>query len=256
MNINVSYLLSKIFCIKNYSPFIARELKKKQYYKGLLRKTDTLLHSQLVDYINKAFGNKKLKILDWGCGEGALAEYLSDSGHDVVAVDIDSSSWKGNKSIFFEIDFNNNEEVSKFIEKYSDEFDLIVCVEVIEHIESPWDLVRQLRCFNCDVILTTPNISSWWGRFWFFVTGDLWGFTERSWTDPGHINPVGFNEVMGLLADVGFEVKEVFPGGRLPIIWLYNWKRFLVSLLMATLRPFMRGYKDGWVLCFHACSKK
>jgi len=36
----------------------------------------------------------------------------------------------------------------------------------------------------------------------------------------------------------------------LPVIWLYNWKRTLISLAMLPVYFIMRGYKDGWVLCF------
>lgn len=236
----------------NYAPFIARELKEPRYYKGILQKTDTGLHEQLADYIQLAFGKRHLRILDWGCGEGALSEKLSDDGHDVLAVDIDSTAWKGNKVNFIQLDFNNNKAIEDFVDQHIGHFNLVLCVEVIEHIEAPWTLLRQLRRFDCDLILTTPNISSWWGRFWFFLTGDLWGFTQDGWVDPGHINAINVTEMSNMLNDVGFQVNKIFPGGRLPIVWLYNWKRILISLMMIAFRPFMRGYKDGWALCFHA----
>jgi len=241
---------------KNYAPFLAREVKEPKYYKGILQKTDTGLHEQLVNYIYASFGNRPLRILDWGCGEGALSEKLSDDGHDVLAVDIDSTAWKGKRANFFQLNFNNPAAVDDFVNQHIGQFDLVLCVEVIEHIESPWSLLRQVRRFGCDLIVTTPNISSWWGRFWFFLTGDLWGFTQNGWVDPGHINAISVTEMTNMLNDVGFEVNQVFPGGRLPIIWLYNWKRTLISLVMLVFRPLMKGYKDGWALCFHARVKQ
>ena len=89
-------------------------------------------------------------------------------------------------------------------------------------------------------------------RFWFFLTGELWGFNPESWSDPGHVHPITPTEMRGLLRENGFECREVMAGGNLPVIWAYNWKRLLVSLLVLPLRLMMRGEKDGWVLCYHA----
>lgn len=239
----------------SYAPSVARELKAPTYYKGILRKTDTGLHDQLASYLHAVFGSRRLRILDWGCGEGALSEKLADDGHDVLAVDIDSTAWKGNRARFVKLDFNDSAALEKFVNQHIGQFDVVLCVEVIEHIEAPWTLLREVRRFGCDLIVTTPNISSWWGRLWFFLTGDLWGFTQDGWIDPGHINAIGVNEMTNMLNDVGFKIEYIFPGGRLPIIWAYNWKRFLISLVMLIFRPLMKGYKDGWALCFHASVK-
>ncbi len=239
-----------------YAPFVAREKKEAQYYKGIKQKTDSAVHEQLVCYIRDTFGDEPLKILDWGCGQGALAERLSDEGHEVVAVDMDQNEWKGSSARFVQLDFNQQQHVSDFVSSHKDSFDLIVSVEVIEHIESPWSYLRNLKEFGCDVIVSTPNISSWWGRFWFFVTGELWGFGQNSWNDPGHINPINTIEFNNMLSDIGFKLVRTFPGGCLPIIWLYNWKRALISLAILPLRLLMKGQKDGWILCYHAAPRK
>jgi len=133
--------------------------------------------------------------------------------------------------------------------------DLILAVEVIEHLQSPWHFLaacRRLSSNRTQLIVTTPNVGSWWSRLWFLLTGEPWGFSPESWTDPGHIHPLTETEMRGLLSANGFACKSVSLAGNLPIIWAYNWKRLLASLLMLPLRPLMRGEKDGWVLCYHA----
>ena len=238
--------------MKSYAPIIARELKAEpRTYKGIVQKTDTLLHDQIVDYIRSYFQGKSLRILDWGAGEGALSERLADEGHSVVALDINAESWKGQNVRFLPMNFNVEEEVSKFTEDNKGEFDLVISAEVIEHVENPWSFIRNLKKLDCDIIITTPNISSWWSRFWFLLTGEIWGFRDSSWIDPGHINPLSAVELRNMFKDVGLRIVAVMPGGRLPIIWLYNAKRFIISIFMAVLRPFMSGYKDGWALICH-----
>jgi SAM-dependent methyltransferase len=44
--------------------------------------------SSLVD------GSEKLVVMDFGCGRGVFAEYLRESGHEYVGVDIDKYSLK------------------------------------------------------------------------------------------------------------------------------------------------------------------
>ena len=81
---------------------------------------------------------------------------------------------------------------------------------MIEHLHSPWGLLstcRQLARADTQLILTTPNVSSWWGRLWFFLTGDLWGFEPESVLDPGHISPLPVATMKGLLGQTGWDCQ-------------------------------------------------
>jgi len=241
--------------LKKYAPLIARQSKRTMYYKGIRQKADSNLHEQIVSYITTAYKGAKLNILDWGCGEGALSERLADAGHNVTSVDIDEKSFKSNKASFACIDFNNSLEVRNFIEQNKQKFDLIISVEVIEHIKSPWEFISDLRALNADILITTPNIASWWGRVWFFLTGEIWGFGKESWYEIGHINPITKVELESILYENNFEIVSIFMGGCLPIIWAYNWKRFFLSIFILPFRLIMKGPRDGWVLCVHAKNK-
>lgn len=237
--------------MNNYAPFIARSKKAPEFYKGIRQKTDSNLHQQIVKYIEKVYRGQKIKILDWGCGEGALSKRLSDLGYEVTGVDIEETSFKGENK-FYCLDFNNSSEVDNFIKVNKGNFDLVVSLEVIEHVKSPWNFINDLKGFETDILITTPNVSSWWGRVWFFITGELWGFNKGSWLDIGHINPITKVELENILNEMEFEIFSVFMGGCLPVIWAYNWKRLLISIFMLPFRLIMKGPKDGWVLCIHA----
>jgi len=233
------------------SPLIGFDKKEVQYYKGIRIKTDTYLHEQLSSYILENF-SKDSKILDWGCGEGALSQKLSDMGYDVFSVDMNKEDFKADTK-FFHLNFNQVDEIEAFIEKHNSQFDLILGIEVIEHVKSPWKYINdiyKLSGDNTKIIVSTPNVSSWWGRFWFLITGELWGFSQDGWDDPGHINPILDFEIKNILKENNFKLIDFFSGGNQPIIWLYNWKRALVSFLFLPLYPFMKGIKKGWVNCY------
>ncbi len=55
------------------------ETKKIKYYKGIRIKADWGLHEQIADICVK-YLVKDTKILDFGCGEGALSQRLYDIG--------------------------------------------------------------------------------------------------------------------------------------------------------------------------------
>lgn len=236
---------------KKVAPVFGIDKKEPRYYKNIRMKTDTCLHEQLVDYINKISDGKKLKILDWGCGEGALSQRLEDLGHKVIGVDMDEKNFKANCE-FFQINFNHKEEVENFLNK-NYQFDVVLGVEVIEHVKSPYEYMEYIKnlCKNSTIaIVSTPNISSWWGRFWFLLTGELWGFSYDSWDEPGHINPIGDIEMKRIIKEKEFELIDTWEGGKLPIIWLYNFKRVLISLFMLPFQIVMKGKKNGWVLVY------
>jgi 2-polyprenyl-6-hydroxyphenyl methylase/3-demethylubiquinone-9 3-methyltransferase len=238
---------------KKSAPWFGRARNKVRYYRGLRQKTDLYVHDRIVEEIRSCgFDLKKggTRVLDLGCGEGALAQLLHDEGADVVAVDVDEKSFKAVGPLFKKVDFDESESVDNFIEETAGEFHVIVASEVIEHVRNPWELfatIKRLSTPNTKIIITSPNVSSWWGRFWFFISGELWGFGKHGWNDPGHINPITEERFEGIAEDMGFYIESRVSTGVLPIIWAYNWKRLAISLLCLPFRLVQKGALDGWV---------
>jgi 2-polyprenyl-3-methyl-5-hydroxy-6-metoxy-1,4-benzoquinol methylase len=240
--------------------WFGRDRKPPQFYRGLRIKADTNLHEQLQGLISDsvspaAHADRKAKVLDLGCGEGALAQRLVDLGYDVLAVDCEPAQFKAHGPTFVCVDLNDPAAVDQLVAEHLGAFDLILAVELIEHLRCPWDFVaacRRLCRPDTHLILTTPNVSSWWSRLWFFLTGDLWSFGPESLHDPGHISPLPVATMRAILRQNGLECVDITAAGSLPIVWAYNWKRLLLSLALLPLRWLMRGEKDGWVLCYHA----
>jgi SAM-dependent methyltransferase len=243
----------------NPAPLFARDRKVPEYYRGLRAGADTHLHDQifrLVLRINPPDGaERKPLVLDLGCGEGALAQRLWDAGYFVIGVDKEREAFRGCGPHFIHADFDRPEEAEKALRDWMAKADLVLAVEIIEHLRRGWDFLE--LCYKLarpggQLVVTTPNVASWWSRFWFLLRGELWGFGTESWADPGHVHPYTAVELKNLVEEVGFRVCGVYLGGCLPIIWGYNWKRFVASIVMLPLRPFMDQLRDGWVLCIHA----
>ncbi len=232
--------------------------KKLEYYKEILIHADYQLHEQVSNLLVRKV--PKGKILDWGAGDGALSQRLTDLGYEVEAVDINKEKFQSKHTRFTSIDFNQPELIESFVGQKKDYYDAVLGVEVIEHIENPWKYARSLKTMlkpGGTIVITTPNISSWLSRCLFFFKGRFHQFDKKD-LQYGHINPISPFELNYILDHIGMVKIEIIPGGTLPPIYLTKWwKLWLLNVMALMFRPFMRGESrllDGW--CVIAVAKK
>jgi len=220
-----------------------------RHYKGLEVKADDHLHGQLADLV-QGLAKPGATVVDVGAGAGALAQRLHDLGYDVLAVDVDEKPF-GAEVPFQRLDFNDRAAVDGFLRAHQGRFDVVLGIEVIEHVENPWQYLRDLRALakpGGHVVVSTPNVTSAFSRVWFLVRGRHAQFDENDLAY-GHINPVSEWELHTIARGVGLEVVEVRPGGHFGL-WLPTAapKVRLANLAAVLLAPVMRGLKHGYCL--------
>lgn len=173
---------------------------------ALIPKPDTPpgLHKIVLSLLEK---EQKGMILDVGCGEGALAYQLDKIDFQVYACDISQNFKLPNIPWTY---WNLN---SDSIPYEKDFFDYVACVEVIEHLENPHDLIRKIRWILKDggkLILTTPNICSISSRIRFLSCGWFSFFGENV---TKHVNPLPFWELERILSNNGFVIENIQARG-------------------------------------------
>ena len=104
-------------------PWFGRDRKPPQFYRGLRVRADTNLHQQLQRLITElvppaACAGRRPSMLDLGCGEGALAQRLSDLRYDVLAVDRDEGQFKAKGPEFVVLDLNDRAAVEQFVAQH------------------------------------------------------------------------------------------------------------------------------------------
>lgn len=227
--------------------------KKIEYYKDLLIKADNGLHAQVFSIIDQIFRDKNgIKILDIASGEGSLSYRLFNSGFkNIDAADINSDDFRFSDCIrFTKINLNEYTEVNNFVKSHSNEYDLIVGIETIEHIENPWLYVRMLKALLKDkgtLIISTPNINSIFSKIYFILKDRFFQFSESD-LSYYHINPISTFEFETICQHNDLEIMKILPGGKYPIIWARRDILFsiLFSLSNVLLYPIAKGQKFGW----------
>lgn len=98
------------------------------------------------------------RVLDAGCGEGYGADILAGAAAEVVGVDLDESVVRRAARRYPRASFEPANLVS--LPHPTSSFDAVVCLQVIEHIHQPGELIRECaRVLEPGgfLVLSTPN---------------------------------------------------------------------------------------------------
>lgn len=121
------------------------------------------------------------RVLEVGSGCGALALRLRDAGIDVVPTDLDPPhEW------IHRLDLDD----PQWSEETRGPFDLVVCVETLEHVENPRQVLRSIRALlrpGGRVLVSTPNVTHPHSRLLTLLRGAPYIFGPRHYHSPGHI---------------------------------------------------------------------
>jgi len=117
-----------------------------------------------VDYIdNNCGGVEGKKILDIGCGGGILCEALAQRGAIVTGIDMADMSLQVAKMHLYESGLKVDYQMStaeEFATTHSGEFDIVTCLEMLEHVPDPGSIVAaasQLMKPDGQVFFSTIN---------------------------------------------------------------------------------------------------
>ena len=160
------------------------------------------------------------RILDVGCGNGALAARLAAKGYDVTGIDpSDSGIAVATQSVpgarFFR---QSVEDDLGALDPAG--YDLVVAVEVVEHLPLPRLLPRLARRAlrpGGHLLLTTPY-HGYLKNLVISLTNGWDAHLDPLW-DGGHIKFWSERTLRAMLSSEQFDVRRVTGAGRLPFLW-------------------------------------
>ena len=176
------------------------------------------LQKPLISLLNK---NVNTCILDLGCGNGHLVNYLLTEGYNAYGTDASEKGIAIGKQAdpdrFFVQDLSTGklpDELKKI------KFDTIISTEVIEHLYDPEGFInfcKQALSKNGELIISTPyhgylkNLSLSLANKWDAHLGPLWL--------GGHIKFWSKASLSRVLTNAGFTIIAFKGCGRFPYFW-------------------------------------
>ncbi len=150
------------------------------------------------------------KLLDIGCGDGTVGYFAKNNYREVYGVDISDTALEiAEERGVITKKININDEALPFEDNH---FDAAVCLDVIEHVFEPVDLIKEtFRVLKNGglLVISTPNIRYWHHLFDLVFTGKFpktSGDTDHY--DGGHIRYFTYKDIEKILENIGFEIVQ------------------------------------------------
>ena len=171
----------------------------------------------IVEAILESLGQNK-SIFEIGCGNGATAGILTSKGYDIVGVDPSNSGIAVARESFPECRLELGSTDDDLAGRYG-QFDVVLSLEVIEHVYSPKRYVQVVRSLlkpgGCAIISTPYH--SYLKNLALALSGRMDNHFTALW-EGGHIKFWSPKTLGSLFAGAGFEQTALYRVGRIPTL--------------------------------------
>lgn len=191
---------------------------------------------------------KDIEMLDYGCGAGTLSFYFASKGMRVNGIDISTQAIElANKSakelgIEKNASFYKSDEGIKEIK--SKKYDIVLCLEVIEHVEKDNELIRylvsKLRKGGV-LILSTPTIEAPLNRL---------GLTRNFDKEVGHLRRYSPSELISYierLPGVSVEESKITEGILRNSLYVFPILGNIIRFIRGSISDIV-NYIDGFLI--------
>ena len=170
-------------------------------------------------------------VLDFGAGQGRFLQILSKNFkfENIAGADLmDRPSDLHSSCHWIQADLNNQLPCTEQL------FDIIVAIEVIEHLENPRAVVREWKRLlkpNGILIFSTPNNESIRSLLSLIIRGHFVAFLDKDY--PAHITALTQLDMKRSLAENEFSDSEVYftDKGLVPGLRGLSWQQLSFGLL-------------------------
>jgi SAM-dependent methyltransferase len=193
----------------------AQDLWWRRYYCGRPIHAMPGVHETVLEML-KGHVAPPARIVDLGGAKGAFALRSSNAGYNVVLADFAPPS-----DLDLPVQQIDFDAVPNYAEVLGTGFDAIVAIEVIEHLENPYQFLRKAQALlkpGGTMIVTTPNVVDLDSRRQFLIQGDLWQFPRHCVSGPrlGHLTILPYWMLEEILDREGWHVLARHFIGRKP----------------------------------------
>jgi 2-polyprenyl-3-methyl-5-hydroxy-6-metoxy-1,4-benzoquinol methylase len=164
--------------------------------------------------------SKPLNIIDVGCGNGYLVNYLFKAGHRVVGIDVAEDGIEIARETYPHLKFQLRSAYEKLDDLLGVPADVIISSEVIEHLYYPQRFLKNMSTAlrpGGYLLLTTPYHGYLKNIAISLLNG--WDQHHHPEKEGGHIKFFSEKSLRQILTDHRFGNIKFRNAGRLPFFW-------------------------------------
>ncbi len=150
------------------------------------------------------------RVLDLGCGDGALLQKLQDkgctgSGVEIEPADVLSAIRKGVSVIELDIDH----ELDEFAD---DSYDVVILSRTLQAVHQPTEVLRQISRIAVHAVVSMPNFALWRNRLRLMsgrmpISKDL----PFEWFDTPNLHYTSIKDLEPFFDTMGFAIERRIP---------------------------------------------
>ncbi|WP_077032900.1 bifunctional 2-polyprenyl-6-hydroxyphenol methylase/3-demethylubiquinol 3-O-methyltransferase UbiG [Pelomonas sp. KK5] len=153
------------------------------------------------------------RVLDLGCSDGTLGRVLKEQRPDRHVVGVEYSADLAQRAVanldqIIQTDLNRPDALDELA---GQQFDCVVCADVLEHLQHPWDLLARLRPMlapGARLVISLPNIRHVSALGSIYLRGTF-PRESRGIFDDTHLRWFTLRDGRQLLGDAGFATDKV-----------------------------------------------
>ncbi len=175
-----------------------------------------VLRSEIEPLLPAAYG----RVMDVGCGAGVTSKWLGDrSAAETVGVEANADAARLACGVLDRVIVADIEANTEFIDEYCEKVDLLLLLDILEHLQDPWAFVTKIKRVVTQrgaIIASLPNVRNVKVLLPLLLNGQ-WRYGASGLLDRTHLRFFTKKTMIDLFEGADLVVDAIVPTGPLRI---------------------------------------